>query len=123
MDALTRRFVVPIMPEQPSKLKVIYPWETINLLNLCQQLFELAINTGYTGTFEEFRTHFGEYMESGDIIINPDEYVGQYEIIPLANLEQILRTNDKLLRHDVVIKPIPYATTSNLAGGYTAIIG
>ena len=123
MDALTRRFVVPIMPEQPSKLKVIYPWETINLLNLCQQLFELAINTGYTGTFEEFKAHFGEYMESGDVIISPDEYVGQYEIIPLANLEQILRTNNKLLRHDVIIKPIPYATTSNLAGGYTAIIG
>ena len=123
MDALTRRFVVPIMPEQTANLKVIYPWEQTNIYNLCQQLFELAINTGYTGTFEEFRTHFGKYMESGDIIINPDEYVGQYEIIPLANLEQILRTNDKLLRHDVVIKPIPYATTSNLAGGYTAIIG
>jgi len=90
---------------------------------ICQELFELAHNTGYHGTFEEFKEHFGEYLESGTIIINPDEYLGQYQVTPLAFLEQILRTNNKLLKQDIIIEPIPYYETSNNAGGYTVIIG
>ena len=123
MDALTRRFVVPIMPEQPANLKVIYPWEQTNIYNLCQQLFELAAHTGYTGTFDEFKQHFGEYLESSDIIIDYDEYTGQYQVTPLPNVEQILRTKNKVLKQDVIIEQIPYYETTNLAGGYTAIIG
>lgn len=123
MDALTRRFVVPIMPEQPANLKIIYPWEQTNIYNLCQQLFELAAHTGYTGTFDEFKQHFGEYLESSDIIIDYDEYTGQYQVTPLPNVEQILRTKNKVLKQDVIIEQIPYYETTNLAGGYTAIIG
>lgn len=123
MDALTRRFVVPIMPEQLANLKVIYPWEQTNIYNLCQQLFELAAHTGYTGTFDEFKQHFGEYLESSDIIIDYDEYTGQYQVTPLPNVEQILRTKNKVLKQDVIIEQIPYYETTNLAGGYTAIIG
>ena len=123
MDAITHRFVVPIMPEQPAKLKVVYPWETTNLLILCQQLFELAVKTGYHGTFEEFKAHFGEYLESGDSIIDYDEYTGQYQVTPLPYVEQILRTRNKVLKYDVTIEEIPYYETSNDAGGYTVIIG
>ena len=94
-----------------------------NIYNLCQQLFELAAHTGYTGTFDEFKQHFGEYLESSDIIIDYDEYTGQYQVTPLPNVEQILRTKNKVLKQDVIIEQIPYYETTNLAGGYTAIIG
>lgn len=123
MEALTQRFVVPIMPEQPANLKVVYPWETTNIMIICQQLFELAAKTGYKGTFEEFKEHFGDYLESGDSIIDYDEYTGQYTVSPLPNVKQILRTRNKVLRHDVVVNEIPYYETSNSAGGYTVIIG
>ena len=102
---------------------MIYPWETTNLYNLCMQLYTLAKNTGYTDTFDEFKAHFGAYLESGDSIINVNEYTGQYNITPLPNVEQILRTDNKILKHDIVIEPIPYYETSNEAGGYTVIIG
>ena len=123
MDAITKQFILPVQPSVAAKLPVIYPWEHTNLYNLCIQLYELAHKTGYTGTFDEFKAHFGEYLESGDTIINVDEYTGQYTVTPLPNVEQILRTDNKVLRHDIVIEPIPYYETSNDAGGYTVIIG
>ena len=123
MEALTRRFVVPVMPEQPAKLPVVYPWETTNIMILCQQLFELAAKTGYTGTFDDFKAYFGEYLESGDSIIDYDEYTGQYQVTPLPEVDQILRTKHKFLKHDVIVEKIPYFEVSNLAGGFTATIG
>ena len=123
MEAITKQFVVPVMPVQPSQNKMIYPWERTNLFTLCQELYALASKTGYLGTFEEFKAHFGEYLESGESIIDYDTYTGQYEVTPLPNLEQILRTRNKVLKHDVVIQPIPYYETTNNAGGYTVIIG
>ena len=98
MNAITKQFVLP-PPPKPSKpeLPIIYPWETTNLYNLCVQLYELAHNTGYTETFDEFKTHFGAYLESGDSIINVNEYTGQYTETPLPNVEQILRTDSKIL--------------------------
>ena len=47
---------------------------------------------------------------------------GPYEIDP-RKVEQTLETTEKSMREDVVINPIYYAETSNLGGGYTAIIG
>lgn len=123
MEALTQRFVVPIIPEQSNQLSRIYPWETTNLINLCQQLFDLASKTGYSGTFNEFKARFGEYLDSHEIIINYDEYTGQYDITPLPNVDQILRTKNQVLKDDIYIKQIPYYETSNEAGGYTVIIG
>lgn len=123
MEAITKQFVVPVMPVQPSQNKMIYPWERTNLFTLCQELYALASKTGYLGTFEEFKAHFGEYLESDESIIDYDAYTGQYEITPLPNLEQILRTHNKILKHDIVIQPIPYYETTNNAGGYTVIIG
>ena len=124
MNTITKQFVLPTMPK-PTKteMPIIYPWETTNLYNLCMQLYELACNTGYEDTFEEFKSHFGAYLESGSSVINVDEYTGQYTVTPLPNLEQILRTNNKILKHDIVIQPIPYAAVSNNAGGKTVTIG
>lgn len=123
MEAITRQFVLPVMPQQPAAKTSVYPWERTNLFILCQQLYGLAAKTGYLGTFEEFKEHFGEYLESGDSIIDYDAYTGQYEVTPLPNVEQILRTRNKVLKHDVVVQPIPYYETTNDAGGYTVIIG
>ena len=87
------------------------------------QLYELARNTGYTETFDEFKAHFGSYLESNGDIISMDEYTGQYLVTPLPSVEQILRTTNKVLRHDVIVEPIPYAAVSNDAGGRTVTIG
>ena len=123
MEAITKQFVVPVMPKAKVSLPVIYPWESTNLLNLCQQLFELATHTGYTGTFKEFKEHFGEYLDSDGSLINYDIYTGQYEITALPEVEQILRTEKKILLSDIVIKPIPYYEVTNDAGGITVSIG
>lgn len=123
MDAITKRFVVPIAPMPTPPIKTIYPWENTNLYNLCVQLYELAKKTGYEDTFEEFKSHFGAYLESNTSIIDVDEYTGQYIVTPLPDLEQILRTNNKVLKHNIVVEPIPYFQTSNDAGGYTVTIG
>lgn len=123
MDAITRQFVLPIQPQVRPHLPVVYPWESTNLYNLCQQLYELARNTGYTDTFEVFKTHFGAYLQNDDIVIDFDAYQGQYTVTPLPNVEQILRTEHKLLAKDVVVEPIPYSEVSNAFGGTTVIIG
>ena len=123
MEAITKQFILPVVPKVEQKLPVIYPWEQTNLFNLCQQLYELAAQTGYHGTFNEFKQYFGSYLENGDIVIDYDVYNGQYTVTPLPNVEQILRTDNKILKHDIVIQPIPYAEVSNLAGGKTVTIG
>ena len=123
MDAITRQFILPAEPTVAAKLPVVYPWEQTNLFILCQQLYELASKTGYTGDFEEFKTHFGEYLNSDGSLINYDIYTGQYEITALPEVEQILRTEKKILLADIVINPIPYYEVSNEAGGITVSIG
>lgn len=52
-----------------------------------------------------------------------EEYDGEIEVRPEAFQEQILPTKNKILRDDITIQPIPYYETTNLSGGYTAIIG
>lgn len=49
-------------------------------------------------------------------------YEGSYEVDP-RKVAQTLDTQNKSMRENVVIKEIYYAETSNLGGGYTAIIG
>ena len=124
MEALKRQFMLPVMPQQQlPKKKAVYPWENTDLFNLCQDLYTLAVKTGYDGTLEEFKTHFGDYLRSDGSTIQYDYYNGQYEVTALPRIEQILRTDNKVLRDDIVIAPIPYYETTNEAGGYTVIIG
>ena len=123
MDAITKQFVIPVEPQKPAQLPVIYPWENTNLYNLCTRMYALAVQTGYKNTFDEFKAHFGDYLESGYSVIDYDEYTGEYIVTPLPNVEQILRTDHKIMRHDVTIEAIPYAEVSNTAGGITCIIG
>lgn len=50
------------------------------------------------------------------------EYKGATEVTPHV-VGQILPTMNTLLKRDIEIKAIPYYETTNLKGGYTAIIG
>ena len=65
MEAITKKFVLPVSPTVNPSLPSVYPWEQTNLFMLCQQLYELAARTGYNGTFDEFKHYFGKYLESG----------------------------------------------------------
>lgn len=53
----------------------------------------------------------------------PPEYEDAYEVIPQAYEEVVLPTSGHYLSDDVVVLEIPYFTTTNPSGGYTAIIG
>lgn len=123
MEAITNPFVIPVQPQVAPQLPVVYPWEQTNIFNLCQQLYELAAQTGFTGTFDDFRTYFGKYLENDEIVIDFDVYTGQYSVTPLPNVEQILRTANKVLTNDIVVAPISYHETDNAAGGRTVSIG
>ena len=50
---------IPTTPE----FQVVYPWESIGLSILGDQIYMLAANSGYTGTREEFHHYFGSYLE------------------------------------------------------------
>ena len=56
-------------------------------------------------------------------VMDAETYDGAYEVTPKAFDETVLETERKLMRHDVTVREIPYYETSNLSGGYTAIIG
>ena len=124
MEAITARFIIPPTPVAAEK-RCIYPWEHTELMVLCKRLYEFAVQTGYVGTLDEFKVGFGAYLEANQIITADDfeKYTGQYEIIPLPLMQQILQTTNKVLTDDITIAPIPYAVVSNTAGGKTVTIG
>lgn len=93
----------------------------------------------YTGPYHispllsiEQRLRTKNKLLNQDIIIDPipedllpthNLYTGRYRVTPLPFVDQILRTVDKVMEEDLVVEKIPYQTTSNTAGGYTAVIG
>lgn len=46
-----------------AEFSVVYPWESIGLSLLGDQIYVLASRSGYTGTREEFHRYFGTYLE------------------------------------------------------------
>lgn len=50
-------------------------------------------------------------------------YEDAYEVTPAAHSEQTLKTANKALSKDIVVKQIPYRETSNTSNGVTAYIG
>lgn len=46
-----------------AEFSIVYPWESIGLSLLGDQIFILASRSGYTGTREEFHRYFGSYLE------------------------------------------------------------
>lgn len=61
-------------------------------------------------------------IDQAQIIIPGDQYDGPYTVTPRVEA-QTLPTTYKTMAHDVTVLEIPYYETSNLSGGYTAIIG
>lgn len=53
---------IPPIPDT-QEFSTIYPWESIGLNILGDQIYLLAANSGYTGTREEFHRYFGSYLE------------------------------------------------------------
>ena len=124
MSSITQRFVVPPTPAA-AQVSYVHPWENIDFFVMCERLYTLARQTGFTGTFDDFKKGFGAYLEANNIITKEDfeTYMGQYEVTPLPLLEQILQTKDKVLEENIIIQPIPYHQTTNMSGGYTITIG
>ncbi len=53
---------VPI--PQTAEFSTVYPWESIGLSILGDQIYILAAQSGYTGPREEFHKYFGVYLEN-----------------------------------------------------------
>ena len=53
-----------IMPPRAdlTELNVIYPWRTMELNKLKDDLYSFASSSGYIGTQEEFNSDFGSYL-------------------------------------------------------------
>ena len=64
----------------------------------------------------------GELNGSLSIPVGYDDYTGEYEITPKVN-EQELKTKDKHMVKDLLIKAIPYYEVENVYNGQTVIIG
>ncbi len=54
---------IPPIPDTPE-FQVVYPWESVGLSILGDQIYMLAANSGYTGTREEFHRYFGSYLQT-----------------------------------------------------------
>ena len=54
---------------------------------------------------------------------NTPPYDGEYEIVPSAKDEVVLKTTNKLMLADVQVKKIPYYDVTNSTGGSTVYIG
>lgn len=67
---------------------------------------------------EEFKLDIKNYQG----IKNTDVYTGAYTVTP-KDIAQQLKTKNKLLNKDVMVKKIPFFETSNDEGGNTVYIG
>lgn len=47
-----------------TEFNTVYPWESVGLNILGDQIYLLAARSGYTGTREEFHRYFGSYLEN-----------------------------------------------------------
>lgn len=47
-----------------TEFNTVYPWESVGLNILGDQIYLLAARSGYTGTREEFHHYFGSYLEN-----------------------------------------------------------
>ena len=86
-------YSVPI--PQTAEFSIVYPWESIGLSILSDQIYILAANSGYTGTREEFHKYFGVYLEN-----NRQEILFEtYDNFPQVGTQNMLYfdLNEKIL--------------------------
>lgn len=71
------------------------------------------------GTLSEIPTIYGELSE----VIAYQSYTGDYRIVPLFGQDIKLKTENRVLKDNVVVKQIPYFETPTPEGGTTIYIG
>ena len=74
---------------------MVYPWETQNLAIVSDLLYNLAHNSGYNGTREEFYSNFGSYLTNNNQKIIFKTYpefpqIGQQDMLYFDLNEKIL---------------------------------
>lgn len=112
-------YVTPVNAERGT----IYPWEDMSLSVFCKKMYLVAKNSGYTGTLDDFKQHFGEYLEK---TIGPEDlptYPGPHDVTPLVDVAQTLLTQQTVVLQNITVDPIPYYETTNIEGGQTVYIG
>ena len=92
---LLLEYDISIMPARPraAGLTIVYPWENSLLQLLGKQLYNIAANSGFSGTEEDFNSHFGEYLNSKQIIFstyNAFPQVGEIDKLYFDQTDKIL---------------------------------
>lgn len=103
---LTGRIFIPVLAEESS----------CDIESLSGAIQSDAVLIGVISTSQP--------MLRGNVAIpvGYDEFKGSYEVTPKIS-DQALKTKDKLMYKDLIIKGIPYYEVSNSKGGITIIIG
>lgn len=86
-------YTVPV--PQTAEFSVVYPWETLGLSMLGDQIYILASNSGYKGTRAEFHKYFGTYLEKNRQEIMFDTFnnfpqIGSKEMLYFDVINKIL---------------------------------
>lgn len=81
----------------------------------------MIIDVEFKESKQSFSAKFGEVAHVTEYI-GGEQYFGDYVVTPKVD-EQMLKTKDKVLTDDVVIKSIPFFKVSNTNGGSTVYIG
>ena len=66
------------------------------------------------------------WVEASSLSIKTSElptYTGEYEVTPKVHENKTLQTRNHSMKDDILVKKIPQAEVSNIAEGYTLIIG
>lgn len=106
---MTSDYSMPPVPTNAT-LKKIYPWEDYNITMVTHWLYAQAQKTGFIGDFEDFKLRYGTFisaLDPQDIQDLLETYQGSYRITPMINIEQRLKTKNKILNQDIIIDPIP----------------
>lgn len=104
--------ITNLIPPNPQHvvLKRIYPWDKYDISLVMSWLYEQALQSGFTGTFNDFKLRYGEYVQSLDLSQLYDLldcYDGDYHVIPMLGTQQVLETKDKLMTGNIVVDPVP----------------
>ena len=65
----------------------------------------------------------GMVQAINDIETHGEPYEGSYTVIPNANSDVVLNTDERFLDQNITVRKIPYESVSNLQGGQTVTIG
>lgn len=109
---------IPPIPDTPE-FQVVYPWESIGLSILGDQIYMLAANSGYTGTREDFHRYFGTYLNDNKWEILFESYNNFPEIGAIDKLYFDLDENILYYWDETEYKPVNAMLITNtiLNGG------